>query len=368
MKKVLLVTWGGIHYGGVQLLLLDLLSHMDRSDLCIDLYTFGGIDSSEIYDRFTAFDIKVITGGHRYYDRSGVARDLYSLIGKGCYDVVHSNTGSPELTAIVMSIAWLFRTPVRVAHSHNPKQNDTPYRKMDRVYQFLNRNMSTVRLACSRAAARHVFGEKGAGRCKLLKNGIEPEKYRFDALRRELIRHELELDHFLAIGHVGRFEKQKNHDFLIDVFFEVRNKRDNAVLLLIGEGSLLPLVQEKVERMGLAASVKFLGVTDRVADYLQAMDVFVLPSVFEGLGIAAIEAQAADLPVVCSDAIPDEARVTPRFLSLPLYESAGKWSERILEEADAAGQRADRASEIRNAGYDIADSAKTLQQIYWNQQ
>lgn len=301
---------------------------------------------------------------HDAYQPRKIASDLHQIMKKKRYDVVHCNTGGLELTAITMSAAFLHGVPVRIAHSHNAKPNDHPYSRRERLYQFVNRTASTVRLCCSNAAAEHLFGRNGAKRAVVLKNGIEMRKYRYDLALRDKIRAELGLENALVIGNIGRFERQKNHGFLLDVFAEVKKKRDNAVLLLIGTGSLMPDMQEKAELLGLSESVCFLGSTDRVHEYLQAMDVFVFPPLYEGLGIVAIEAQAADLPVICSDAVPQEARVTSRFQSVSLKEPAEKWRDVILNEAEHCLPRTDRTEEIRASGYDIPSSADSLFQFY----
>ena len=365
MRRILLVKWGGIEvWGGITVLLINLLQHMDRRDLDIDLYVFGRIKAEEIHQRFSELGVHIICGNHDGYQPRQIASDLHAIMKKKRYDVVHCNTGGLELTAITMLAALLHGVPARIAHSHNSKPNDCPYSRRERMYQFINRSFSTVRLCCSNAAAEHLFGRSGAKRAVVLKNGIETEKYRFDLGVRNKIRRELGLEDALVLGHVGRFEQQKNHDFLLDIFAAVKAKQKNAALLLIGVGSLMPEMQEKTARLGLSESVFFLGSTDRVTNYLQAMDVFVFPPLYEGLGIAAIEAQAADLPVISSDTVPREACITSRFTYVPLKCSAEQWSDVILEETKHCRPRADQTEEIRSSGYDITSSAERLFQLY----
>lgn len=365
MRRILLVKWGGIElWGGITVLLMNLLRHMERQDLDVDLYVFGKIKAEEIRQRFSELGVHIICGDHDPYDPREIASDLHAIMKQKRYDVVHCNTGGLELTAITMLTAWMHRVPVRIAHSHNSKPDEHPYSRRERLYQRINRSLSTVRLCCSEAAGEHLFGRAGAKRSAVLKNGIEPEQYRYDAAVREELRRELGVQDAFVLGHVGRFERQKNHAFLLDVFAAVHAKRENAVLLLIGVGSLMQEMQEKAVRLGLEGSVLFLGSTDRVSDYLQAMDAFVFPPIYEGLGIAAIEAQAADLSVICADTVPREARVTSRFVPVSLQCSADRWSDVILQEAESRQPRVDRTAELRAAGYDINSSAERLFRIY----
>lgn len=367
-RKILLVKWGGLNkWGGMIMLLLNLLKHMDRDQLVIDLYVFGNITSDSIYEAVCALDVNVITGNHDTFDSHQVLRDLNALIRKNRYDVVHSNTGGISLTTVTMLAAWLNHVPVRIAHSHNAKPNVAPYSWREKLYQRLNKALSTVRLACSNSAAEHIFGKKGAEDCFVLKNGIEPEKYAFNPEIRVQKRKELGLEDAFVVGHVGRFEKQKNHEFLIRVFAEIKKRRGNAVLMLLGSGSLMDEVKAQVKQLGLTDSVRFIGDSDCVPDYLQAMDVFVFPSLFEGLGIVAIEAQATGLPTVCSDTVPQEAAVSSQCVFLSLEKSEAEWSERILSAVNVSQVRNDKLKDIQISGYNIIDSAQMLEKIYKGQ-
>jgi glycosyltransferase involved in cell wall biosynthesis len=366
MKKILLVIWGGIHYGGVSVLLQNLIGHMDYADLDIDLYAFGCVESKEVFDKFCDLKINIILGNHENYSVKEIIRDLNKLIKTNEYDVLHCNTGGLELTAVTMMLSWIHRVPVRIAHSHNQKLTPIPYGRRELVYQVINSKLATIKLACSGEAARHMFGKHGGLGCSILKNGIEYQKYLYNEKTRLAVRAELGKTGSLIVGHVGRFEEQKNHEFLIDIFYSIKQKRDNAFLVLVGTGSLMTHIKEKVKRLGIEDSVCFVGTTDRVQDYLQAMDVFVLPSKSEGLGMVAVEAQAADLLTVCSDTVPREAEITTRIRFFPLEKEAVQWCDMILNEMENmdCSNRKDRGREIIENGYDIENSALELYRIY----
>lgn len=165
-----------------------------------------------------------------------------------------------------------------------------------------------------------------------------------------------------VIGHVGRFAPPKNHPFLIDVFKSVHDKNRNSKLLLVGTGNGQSNIREKVDNLGLSDSVIFLGNRGDVNRILQAMDVFLFPSLYEGLGIAALEAQASGLPCIISDGVPSECKVTDLAESLDLNLPIDKWANAVLEKQSAI--RKNTYQEIKNAGYDIEQNAKQLENFY----
>lgn len=365
-KKILLVIWGGIHYGGVSILLNNLLAHMNRTNLDISLYAFGTIESQEVYEKFKNLGVNIILGNHKHYNKKAIIRDLYKLIKVNKYDVVHCNTGGIELTAITMSIAYIFRVPMRIAHSHAKKLDNIPYSKRECLYQYLNWRCSNVHLSCSKEASTHLFGTKKGMNIHILNNGIESTKYIYNSNIREVIRRKLNIEDSLIIGHVGRMEQMKNQEFLIKVFSEIKRKYSNAYLLFIGTGSLETNLKDLTKKLKVEESVLFIGTTDEINNYLQAMDIFILPSIAEGLGIVAIEAQASDLLVYCSDAVPLETQITERLHYQTLAENEIVWSNTILErwQKEKNYIRHDRSKEINKAGYDIVQSANYLYNLY----
>ena len=176
------------------------------------------------------------------------------------------------------------------------------------------------------------------------------------------LRKELGIEDKIVIGHAGRFCEQKNHKFLIDVFKKIADLENNAVLLLIGAGETFERIKEQVQEYGLEERVIFLGVRKDIASLYQAMDCFVFPSLFEGLGIVAIEAQCSGLPVVGSDVIPKEAAVTNQFHYMSLDDSADEWAKKILEVTKQ--ERKAEIDKIRAAGYDVHDVAEYLEDFY----
>ena len=233
------------------------------------------------------------------------------------------------------------------------------------VRTYLKKRMMpylTHLLMCGEESGKWLYGEKNKSRFIMLNNAIDAASYTYDLSKRVELRRQLGLADELVIGHVGRFNPQKNHPFLLDIFAALLKKEPNAVLLLVGGGEGMSKMQEKAQELGIAEHVHFLGVRSDVTDLMQAMDVFVFPSLYEGLGIALIEAQAAGLPCVVSDTIPHEAYLTDLVDSESLSAPAEKWAEKIL--AKRAIPRADRRAEIAAHGFDITTEAVKLQEFY----
>ncbi len=217
---------------------------------------------------------------------------------------------------------------------------------------------------CSESAARFLFPKSiiKSGNYQVIPNGIDLDKFDYDPEARMKIRQKLGIDGKFVIGHAGRFSQQKNHSFLIDVFKEVHSKDRNTVLLLFGEGELEDDIKNKVNSLNLSDSVRFCGTSTDMNLMYDAMDIFVLPSLFEGLPVVGVEAQASGLKCIFSDNITKEADINGNniFLSLDLPED--KWAEKILESKDT--ERKSGRTALSNAGYDINHTAEVVSEFY----
>ena len=221
---------------------------------------------------------------------------------------------------------------------------------------------ATSLFACGKDAGDWMFG--GAP-FEIINNAIDVAVYAYNAEARSKIRAELELGDKLVIGHVGRFSPQKNHPFLLEIFAALLKKEPDAVLLLVGGGEDMPKMQVKAHALGIAEHVRFLGVRSDVADLMQAMDVFVFPSLYEGLPVTMVEAQAAGLPCVISDKVPPECILTDGLVDiLPLSAEPETWAAKILEKKNFP--RTDHRNEIAAHGFDITTEAIKLQEFYIN--
>jgi len=216
-------------------------------------------------------------------------------------------------------------------------------------------------LTCSEIAGDHVFGTNKE-RIPILKNAIEPKLYVFNEEIRKRKRTELGLKNETVLGHVGRMDEQKNHAYLLDIFKAYLHLNPRSILLLIGDGELKEELKQKVVDEGLTEQVKFLGVRADVNEWLQAMDIFIFPSIFEGLPITLIEAQAAGLPIMASDTITKEAQITDLITFRSVTLEAVRWAKRIDDHLVLF--RENMTAEIIKAGYDVKDTARFLENYY----
>lgn len=225
---------------------------------------------------------------------------------------------------------------------------------------------ATDYMCCSELAGRWLFGNKeyDKGNVYLLNNAIDLDKFKYDEEKRKEKRKELNIeDSTLVIGHVGRFVEQKNHRFLIDIFNEVHKQKENSILLLAGQGPLMEEMKEKVKILGIEDSVKFLGQRNDINELYQAFDVFCLPSLYEGLPVVGVEAQATGLLCIFSDDMTKEIKVLDTTEFLSLKQSAEEWTYTILKKSKSF-KRKDTQKEITDKNFNIKNEIKKLEREY----
>lgn len=238
------------------------------------------------------------------------------------------------------------------------------------VTRFLRKNLkkkADVCLACSELAGRAVFGEKAwrDGLVHVVPNAIEVIKYVYNPAMREKLRCELGVSDCFVVGHVGRFNPVKNHPFLLDVFYEIKKQREDAFLLLIGEGGCMEAAKEKAVALGIEKSVLFAGSRSDAAAFYQAMDFMVFPSLYEGLPGTILEAQAAGLPCLISDTITNEVMLTGLVEAMSLKQSAKEWADRVVATLqENRNERRSYLKEIRTAGFDVKKQAQQWEIFY----
>ena len=278
------------------------------------------------------------------------------------YKIIHSHMS--ELGYYDFIEAENAGIPIRICHAHNRPHGVDLKSPMRWYYKTRMMPHITHMFMCGEESGEWLFGKKNKDKFIQLNNAIDAKMYQYDENKRNLIREQLGLTDKLVVGHIGRFNPQKNHSFIIDIFNEVCKKVPNAVLMLVGNDSEDggKLIHKKVLNLGIEDKVLFTGVRSDVADLLQAMDVFLFPSLFEGLSVASIEAQAAGLPVLISDGVPIECKKTDLVQVISLKESEIVWGDAVLRAASI--DRKDTYDEIMNAGFDISENAKRLQEFY----
>ena len=350
--------------GGIESFLSNVIHRLDLERVQVDIAAacLAGSVFTEPLQRL----------GVRFFELSGRQRSLVknhrqflALLRWERYHVVHLNL----FQGLALAYAGTARragVPVRIAHSHNTglrKSGTRPLKLLvHNMAKYIFAREATAFWACSREAAGFLFPKGALNRrgYRFIPNGIEVERFRFDPAVREQVRGELGVEGQFVIGHVGRLCDQKNQDFLLEVFAQVKRRRPESRLLLVGEGELLGRLKEQAGELGVAESVIFYGPASRVERLLWAMDVFAFPSRFEGLGIAAVEAQAAGTPVAASELVPDEACAGPIFRRLSLDAGAYAWADALLGACRPA-DRASCADRVKEAGFDISGVARQLE-------
>lgn len=345
--------------GGIETLIMNLYRNIDRSKIQFDfLVHYNG--------RFFYDDEIERLGGRIYHlsvrDDNNVIkyiRDLNAFFKKHReYKAVHGHMVSTAV--FYMYFAKKYGVKLRIVHSHNTNTVDGLKGLVKAKLAKLASVFANKYFACGKAAGKYLYGNK---KFTVFNNGIDLEKFKYNEQVRKEYRKKLRLENKFVIGHIGRFNMQKNHHFLLQVFNELQKKRSNSILLLIGDGELKEDIIREVEQMGLKDKVRFLGVRKDTRELYQAMDIFLLPSLFEGFPVVAVEAQDAGLPIIASTNITDEIQLTPIVKFEDLNSSPQKWAESIVN-VDAKQSRKDYALMLKKAGFDVKEEAKKLTTFY----
>ena len=296
--------------GGVESVIMNYYRHLDHSKIQFDFICDE--DSTRIpYDEIKKLGGRVFLVP-KYQKLPKYLKALEKIFKENQYRIVHSNINT--LSVFPLYAAKKAGVPIRISHSHstsNPKEWKRNLIK--NILRPFSKRYATDYFACSELAGRYLFGNKifDRGEVKIIHNAIDIDKFRFDEVARKKLRKEFGIkDSTIVIGHVGRFVQQKNHTFLVDVFEEYHEKNPDSKLLLIGSGPLEDKIKNKVRKLGLNEAVLFLGQRDDTDKLYSVMDVFCLPSLYEGLGLALIEAQANGLKSITNSNIPRETKMS----------------------------------------------------------
>lgn len=281
------------------------------------------------------------------------------------YKIIHSNL--EERSYFALKEAKKLGVPVRISHSHNRPLGVNLKLIMRYYFRFMLKYYNTHMFACGVEAGDWLYGKKNRDKVIVMKNAIDSKRYVYDAAKSIQMKKALGVENKFVIGHVGRFFEQKNHPFLIDIFCEIHKKNADTVLLLVGGGelddSLKNRMKQKVSDLGLDDCVQFLGVRDDVDEVMQAFDVFLLPSLFEGLPMTMVEAQASGLPCVISDKVPIQCDITGNVKVVALKDRPEVWAEEVLDFVEEF-ERKDTSGLIRKAGFDIRENVRWLEEFY----
>jgi glycosyltransferase involved in cell wall biosynthesis len=348
--------------GGAETLIMNLYRNIDRSKVQFDFLTCNaGVFDSEIKELGgTVHRIPYVNEvGHLGFIKS--LNNFFS--NHHDYTIVHSHLN--KMSGLVVRAAKKYGNRYCITHSHNTGGEGSLLAKGYKWYSGLYiPSHSDFTFACSQSAAKWLFGSN-SNNAKLLNNGIEPETFSYSPDVRTIKRKELGINDQLVIGHVGRFTKQKNHKFLIEVFAEFVKKRPESTLLLCGDGVLRKDIEKRVNELNIQEKVKFLGVRSDIHQLLQAFDLFLFPSLHEGLPVTLIEAQAAGIPCFISDEITNEVDLGLDLMKFLKLTNIELWVNELENfKVDKMERDISKFKMLRDRGYDIKYTAEWLQDFY----
>lgn len=352
--------------GGIETYLIEQFRHLDKSTIDYDFVNITGEYSICYEDEILASGSKIYKVVSRHKNPLLHYWQWFNILSqnKGVYDVIVLNTNSLEYV-FPLVLGKIFGIPVRVIHSHNSGfENKQGLAR--RLLVGMNKKLlawsANLRFACSQFAGQWMFKDNPY---HVIYNAIDIHKYDADLKVREETRNALGLHTELTLLHVGRFSYQKNHSFLLDIFKEVHAIQPDSVLLLVGdtteESEFLTEVKRKIKEYGLANAVRLLGRRDDVNKIMQAADVLVMPSFFEGLTVVGIEAQASDLPLLLSDTVTKELELLPSTQFISLEAGPTAWAEAIVNSKQH--NRQSRYEELKAAGYDIENETERVEKL-----
>jgi glycosyltransferase involved in cell wall biosynthesis len=359
---------GAMNRAGTETMLMNIYRNINRDKVQFDFISYSQQDAH--YDE----EIRSLGGRVIKLSKTQSILELYKAIRTyGPYHAVHSHTlfhcGIASIAALVAGVK------VRISHAHTTLDNSSSIikRVYIRLMRFIINNFSTNLLACSKGAGSYLFGEKSILNKKYLyfPNVIDYTEF-LQVSNTEVEEFKVieGLNYCFTIGHIGRFMEAKNHIFLLDILKYVIKKDPTIKLLLVGDGDLRDVIERKAKQKGIYENIRFVGVKENISTMLHSMDVFVFPSLYEGLGLVLLEAQASGIPCIVSEAIQPEADLNLGLISkLSLADGVKVWGDKILEISNKSEKD---VNEIINGfeqnGYSITDGISRLISIYKNNQ
>lgn len=353
-----------LEYGGVESMIRAYIGHFiekERFEIHVVTQDINAMGCIEQFQK-EGFIVHVVTHKRRSLYKN--VAEIYRILKEEQFDVVHSHMTLTNF--YVLFLAWVLGVKKRISHSHNAFITNNPWKKIGWTFlKWADHRVANCRIACGQEAGVFLFGKKAmqSGNVYLMNNAIDLSRFRFDSDIRMRIRQKYNLENKICVGHIGRFAKQKNHRYLVEIFLEFLNMYPEAKLMLIGIGELENEIKDYVRKLGIEKSVIFVGSVTNSNEYYQAMDIFVLPSLYEGLPVVSIEAQTSGLQCLISDFVDKRCALTENVHFMSIEKEPKQWAYKM---ADLLGRKRDPEviSEIESAHYSIQTEAEKLQALY----
>ena len=362
VKILVIITTAMVPYGGLASVMMNLYRKIDKKKFQIDFASTNEILDEKLYNELEANGSKYYPLGNRKRALLGYINKLSYVIREGKYDVVHVNSNSA--TALIeLEIAKKHGVGKRIVHNHTSICDHKMLHKI--CYPFFRKSYTDA-IACSIKAGKWIFED---GKFQIVNNGIDTERYRFSDIYRTQIRTRYSIsESTIVLGHVGKIYKPKNHPFLIDIFSSYHKRNPDSRLLLVGDGVMRKEIEERVLSLGLNEVVIFAGMQRDPEKYLSAMDAFVFPSIWEGMPLSMIEAQASGIPCIASNTIDKGVVVTDYVKRLEIDKGEQVWVEELMNISKIDRNKSSDANiqKIIQAGYDANINAHQLETIYNN--
>lgn len=365
MKKIKILHVGlSSNLGGIEKYLINIHRNINFDEFDIDYLVFKGQKVcffDEIVKKSNIFEITKRTENYKKY-----IDDLKEFFKKSNYDYIEFHLMEFSCFERILYAKKYTKSKI-ILHSHiaNHKISSLKTRLLNMVGKIIvKKNDTYLKVACSNSAGIYMFKDFKNNNFTILNNGIDIKEFQFNQLRREKIRKELKIENKFVIGNIGRLVEQKNQTFLLDIFDEVIKRKNDCVLLLIGKGKLKNELEKKATCLNIKDKIIHIDNTNQIRDYLCAMDTFVFPSLFEGLGIVLIEAQASGLNCFFTDTLPVELNVSDNAKRISLTEHASVWAENILKTKIEISKRAEINDLICKTNFNIKKSVEILEKYY----
>lgn len=356
MKKVLIVPTLGLNFEGITTVIYNYTNAMNRQGIQLYFMTYGDLEPI-VRERFEKIgSIELVSD--RKKNTAAYMKDYVHLLKSHSFDVVHVH-GNSGTMAIEVILAKVCGIPKIIVHTHS---TSTSHPLLNFVLRYPMIACADARIACSEAAGKWLYKNRNY---TVLNNAIDISRFRFNVEIRKQCRAELGVNDEFLVGHVGHFSAAKNHFFLLDIFYAFHMQKPNSKLLLVSDGPEYDAIVEKVKQLKIQDAVIFAGRRSDVERLYQAMDVFVMPSRWEGLPLVLLEAQASGLTVIASDRITADVKCTDKFWFMSIQEAPEIWAEKLIElSGEHIDRTTDAAQQIRKCGFDIFLEAGRLRERY----